>query len=90
MIFFRTQPLSHEEHESSIIIDNLRYNMSHSKRGVALIFNHMYFNANLPIRQGTNKDRDDLQSMFTKLKFKVECHNDLTKEQIRSALVSGE
>lgn len=50
----------------------------------------MYFNANLPIRQGTNKDRDDLQSMFTKLKFKVECHNDLTKEQIRSALVSGE
>ncbi|XP_044757269.1 caspase-1-like [Coccinella septempunctata] len=84
----RAHPVPQDEHGSSLHPQELRYNMNHPKRGMALIFNHMNFSSNLPTRQGTNKDRDDLESLFTKLKFKVKCHNDLTKEQIRSVLSS--
>ncbi|XP_045463169.1 caspase-1-like [Harmonia axyridis] len=85
----RTQQLPLDEHGlSSLSLNDSRYYMNHPKRGVALIFNHMNFNSNLPTRQGTNKDKDDLESLFTKLKFRVESYDDLTKEQIRNVLVS--
>ena len=44
--------------------DNVpRYNMSHPKRGTAIIFNHeTFFDPRLSKRNGTNIDRDRMES----------------------------
>lgn len=67
------------------------YKMDHSKRGVAIIFNQMHFSIpNCSPREGTNKDRDDLEALFKKLGFDVLVHNDATISEIRAVLKLGD
>lgn len=49
---------------------NHYYKMDHKKRGMALIFNHEFFECNSP-RKGTNADRDNLQKTLESLDFDV-------------------
>ena len=57
-------------------------------KGYCLILNYENFSLSfLSKRFGTEKDAKDLQTLFNKLKFKVEQHNDLSKEETEKALV---
>lgn len=54
------------------------YKMNHSKRGVAVIFNHEHFTQpNLSVRNGTNVDAENLRETFELLGFDVTIHKDL-------------
>ncbi|XP_071952951.1 caspase-6-like [Antedon mediterranea] len=66
----------------------LSYNMSHPKRGVAVIFNHEEFHlgTQMPRRRGTQHDVDNLKKRLTKLQFDVKVHQDLTVVQLWDAL----
>ncbi|KAJ3660714.1 hypothetical protein Zmor_005150 [Zophobas morio] len=62
--------------------------MDHSKRGIAVIFNHVDFShPECSRREGSDKDRDDLVEMFHDLNFNVSVHNDLTAHDIASELI---
>jgi hypothetical protein len=51
--------------------------MNNAKRGLAIVFNHQYYyNKNLPIRIGTDKDADNLDKTFSSLGFDVIVHKD--------------
>ena len=56
------------------------YNMSHKRRGMAFVFNHMYFDPRLGLKQrnGTNADRDNLRATLMAMDFEVRVYNDLT------------
>ncbi|XP_069834606.1 caspase-6 [Dendropsophus ebraccatus] len=60
------------------------YKMNHTRRGLALIFNHdwFYWQLTLPERRGTNTDRDNLQRRLTDLGFEVKCYNNLKAVEI--------
>lgn len=62
--------------------------MCHKKRGLALIFNHEYFDTQRK-RRGTHIDRDRLRDTFKSLDFKVKIHEDKTKSQILAILQKG-
>lgn len=64
--------------------------MDHPKRGVAIIFNQKHFSIpSCSPREGTDKDRDHLEALFTKLGFDVLVHDDLTIAEIRAVLILG-
>ncbi|EDW92350.1 caspase-1 isoform X2 [Drosophila yakuba] len=53
------------------------YNMNHKHRGLALIFNHEYFDIpSLKSRTGTNVDAQELKKAFENLGFAVTVHKD--------------
>ncbi|KAL2716032.1 caspase-1-like isoform X1 [Vespula squamosa] len=62
-----------------------KYNMHHKRRGVALIFNNMYF-PKLAFRKGSEKDCKDLEKSLKNLDFEVRIYNDPTKEDITTVL----
>ncbi|XP_067010536.2 caspase-1 [Anabrus simplex] len=63
------------------------YNMTHDRRGLALIFNHYRFqDIRLQERTGTQKDCDDLSEVLRNLGFDVEIYHDLTYRDIRNKL----
>ena len=64
--------------------DSEIYNMNHKRRGVAFIFNHMYFDPRLGLKQrnGTNADRDNLRATLRGLDFEVRVFNDLTVKEV--------
>ncbi|GLH03852.1 Caspase [Gryllus bimaculatus] len=71
--------------ENEVLIENSGdansnyYNMSHRRRGTAVIFNHYYFSINgFKARVGTNVDRDKLKEALKHLGFDVKVYNDLT------------
>ena len=67
------------------------YNMNHSKRGIALIFNHELFNiSHLKPRCGTNVDCDNLISTLKNLGFEVNDVHNATHEGIIKQLERGE
>jgi len=68
--------------------EDARYNMNHTRRGRAIIFNHMYFDPghNLSTRHGTNVDRDSLSLCLKQLHFQVEVFNDLPVRDIEGVL----
>ena len=75
-------PGSHEiGHSSGDRDDILKYKMSTSPRGIAVIINNKNFER-MSNRLGTDIDRDDLGKLFSKLKFDVEVYDDKTKDQI--------
>ncbi|KAK9877975.1 hypothetical protein WA026_020190 [Henosepilachna vigintioctopunctata] len=85
--------LNPRESSSTNAIDegpfSTRYNMKHSKRGLAIIFNHKHFKMhNLKTRQGTDKDKEDLEALFKNLKFDVKCYDDLDRLEVEKVLVS--
>lgn len=66
------------------------YKMDHKRRGIALIFNHETFHDfELPIRKGTNVDRNRLQHTFTQLGFDVRIFDNRTETEINNILQEG-
>lgn len=64
------------------------YNMSHKRRGMALIFNHETFEMDLP-RKGTNSDRDRLKDTLASLDFDVNVYENRTISEIKNILLNG-
>ena len=62
--------------------------MSNDNRGIALIFNHEYFNGQSR-REGTQKDCDDLKTVLEKHKFDVRYYMDLKLYEIKDILYNG-
>ncbi|XP_046754107.1 caspase-1-like [Diprion similis] len=63
------------------------YNMNHSKRGIALIFNHESFTINhLKSRSGTNVDCETLRNCLVKLGFEVKDFQNLIFKDIQKNL----
>jgi hypothetical protein len=64
------------------------YNMSHEKRGWAIILNHEKYSEELGIKErtGTNADKISLKQRFEKLKFDVDVYDDLTVSDIKKKL----
>ncbi|KZC09894.1 PREDICTED: caspase-1-like [Dufourea novaeangliae] len=62
------------------------YNMNHSKRGFAIIFNHEFFTiSHLKPRSGTNVDCDNLVNTLRSLGFEVnDFHNSTHKDIVRN------
>lgn len=59
----------------------------HENRGIAVIFNHKeYYDKNIPPRDGTDKDRDDLYTTLKDLKFDVNAYDDLRSAEIAETL----
>nr|CAI5829878.1 unnamed protein product [Callosobruchus analis] len=58
----------------------------HKNRGVALIFNHKNFTMNCEIREGTDKDKDDIKYVLEEIGFTVIVHNNLTFQNIKNEL----
>ncbi|XP_017781123.1 PREDICTED: caspase-1-like [Nicrophorus vespilloides] len=59
------------------------YNMNHDRRGIALIFNHYKFdNSNLSIREGTDKDCQNIDRTLTTFNFTTKVCQDYTYRQI--------
>lgn len=66
------------------------YNLTHENRGVAIIFNHEYYDdTKYPTREGTNLDRDRLIGTFTDLEFDIRVYNDLKYGEIYTVLNKG-
>ncbi|XP_067010933.1 caspase isoform X2 [Anabrus simplex] len=65
--------------------DAEEYNMAHSRRGMALIFNHANFR-NLAPRNGTDKDCAALAKALKRLDFEVQEYRDLTCKQLKDKL----
>lgn len=78
-------------HDTPILptsLDAEDYNMNHANRGTLYIFNHKQFapKLNLGERNGTDKDRDNMKSLFKKLGFKVKVYEDLTYWELQGVL----
>lgn len=59
------------------------YDMTHEKRGLAVIFNHKYFDiSGYGTRKGTEVDLDKLIKTFQILEFTIESHDDLNRVEI--------
>lgn len=66
------------------------YNMNHSKRGIALIFNHEIFEIpSLKPRAGTNVDCDNLCKALTQIHFDVKLYKDLRLRDIMQRIEEG-
>nr|XP_008200439.2 PREDICTED: uncharacterized protein LOC103314919 [Tribolium castaneum] len=66
------------------------YKMDHSRRGMAVIFNHVHFSIpECSRRDGSDKDRDDLVDVLHDLDFDVVAHDDLTAHEIVDVLITG-
>lgn len=92
-----TEPISLESTIASKMNEILNqridyhYNMNHTKRGIALIFNHESFDdTDWAERSGTQADCQNLRKIFTALNFEVRIHNDRTKSEMKSILQKGE
>jgi len=66
--------------------DAEEYNMRHPRRGVALIFNHRYFNDMDP-RSGSDKDCQNLEVELKSLGFEIQVHNDLSYTELSGVLM---
>lgn len=65
--------------------DSSCYNMDHEYRGIAVIINHDVFEGvarNLPNRDGSWKDVEELKTMFVNLDFKVVVWDNLYLEEL--------
>lgn len=63
------------------------YNMDHEYRGTAVIINNDIFDSpDLPERQGSWKDVEELEKMFYRLDFNVMVWNNLYHEQLTDNL----
>lgn len=67
-----------------------QYNMSHRRRGLALIFNNEVFSQEgLKKRTGTNVDADNLKATLENLLFEVKIFPDLTFDEIDETTTAG-
>lgn len=64
--------------------------MNHTKRGLALIFNHELFASDyMDPRHGTNVDCDALMTSLTQLGFSVRDYQNLNFKAITTVLAEG-
>lgn len=90
------QPPDEEKIPEKIVIPRVRlpsnelqleYKMNHTSRGVAMIFNHEIFGMqDKPKRVGSDKDRDRLKNLLTRLHFDVHVLDDFTLREIKEEL----
>jgi caspase-like apoptosis-related cysteine protease len=74
----------------SVDRDSEYYNMNHKRRGMAIIFNHKYFDdIYLKHRVGTNVDSDNLKKTMERLGFEVKLHDDLTHDELMKMVDEG-
>ena len=71
-----------------IMTDDMYYDYSNANRGIALIFNHEYFD-DKPRKEGTKKDGDDLKAVLEELQFDVRYHMNLKVNDIFDILFKG-
>lgn len=74
---------------SSTDKDAWYYNMHHTKRGKAIIFNHEHFqvkNKNLDSRTGTQMDCLNLEASLNNLGFSVTPYENLTLEELNDKI----
>lgn len=65
--------------------------MTHLKRGMAIIFNHEFFDMkDRSPRTGTNVDRDNLYYTLSQLQFHVKVFNNYRVKQIRKEIEHSE
>ncbi|KAK3862330.1 hypothetical protein Pcinc_031799 [Petrolisthes cinctipes] len=66
----------------------MRYSQSHLKRGHCVIFNHRYFDhvTGLGERNGTDRDRDQVQQLLKNLGFDVHVYNNLSVREIKDTI----
>ena len=62
--------------------------MNHSRRGIAVIFNHEKFDEHLglSVRNGTDVDQDNLLMTLQQLDFEVKVYKDLPYKEIENIL----
>jgi caspase-like apoptosis-related cysteine protease len=66
------------------------YNMTHKRRGLAVIFNHEHFDIHsLKPRNGTNVDCENLKCTLTDLGFEVTVHNNLITKNVTKIVQQG-
>jgi hypothetical protein len=64
--------------------------MNHKRRGMAIIFNHEYFDdSSLGRRDGTKVDRNNLTDTLKGLGFDVTIYDDLKREDLMNIVVEG-
>ncbi|KAK7922379.1 hypothetical protein WMY93_009281 [Mugilogobius chulae] len=66
--------------------DDCVYKMDYGNVGRCVIINNKTFTSGLETRLGTDVDQAALQKTFEDLGYKVDVHNDLTKNQMKSVL----
>ncbi|XP_069174593.1 caspase-1-like [Procambarus clarkii] len=68
--------------------DAVRYDGHHLQRGNCLIFNHRIFDSYTGFmeRHGNDHDRDQAQTLFENLGFKVTVHNNLTVARVKAEI----
>lgn len=64
------------------------YDMSHDHRGIAMIFNHEFFDKNEK-RDGTNSDRNRLNISLERFGFDVQIFDDFSSDKIEKELRTG-
>ncbi|XP_076138878.1 uncharacterized protein LOC143122000 isoform X2 [Alosa pseudoharengus] len=65
----------------------MAYEMTHSPRGICIIINNVSTDFKESSQwQASTDDADALKEVFTWLDFTVECHKDLTKDQMKTVL----
>ena len=71
--------------------EDYRYNMSHARRGMALIFNNKNFRRHTDIakREGTDADAENLERTFTRLGFNVKRCDNLTSALMLMEMRTG-
>ncbi|XP_063318992.1 caspase-8-like [Pelmatolapia mariae] len=63
------------------------YTLTHKSHGLCVVINNEIFTGtNLNNRRGTQKDADALNTVFTRLGFKVLIHNNLTAAQMQNEI----
>lgn len=97
-LFVRSAPQPPDEEkilDDKIVIPRVRlpqkhqfeYNMQHTNRGVALIFNHEIFGMkDKSKRLGSVRDRDRLRDNLIRMHFDVHCLDDFTLHEIKEKL----
>jgi caspase-like apoptosis-related cysteine protease len=64
------------------------YNMCHPRRGVALIFNHHFFDR-MPARSGSSKDCKNLSAQLESLGFEIQIYQDLSYARLSEVLMES-
>uniref|UniRef100_A0A336K6K2 CSON015591 protein n=1 Tax=Culicoides sonorensis TaxID=179676 RepID=A0A336K6K2_CULSO len=67
------------------IRDNKYYDMTHKKRGIALVINHFQFKS-MSSRNGTYKDLERVQNSLKKLDFEVIVKNELKYSEVKKTI----
>jgi hypothetical protein len=65
-----------------------RYNMSHPRRGIALIFNNVKFDK-YPPRTGSENDAAEMEKTLKDLSFEVLMHEHCSVDDMRAVMESA-